>query len=931
MRYLYSFILFLFFSSSFTNAQAPKREMRSTWLATVWSLDWPSAKIPSTGHASSIKSQKDQMIRILDNLQSININAVFFQVRSRCDAMYQSSYEPWSSDLVAKRGLEPGYDPLSFVLEEAHKRGMEVHAWINPFRFSTSKNYWDGEEGDYRKTNPDWIMTYPVSGTTYNSIMNPGLPEVRQRITDIVEEIITNYDVDGIVFDDYFYAYSGTPTDLDGEAQRLYKPADMTLSDWRRQNINKTVSSVYQMIQANKPYVRFGISPFGIWTTNKAVAQKEGIVLPAGITGSNTYETIYCDPVAWLKEGTVDYISPQLYWTTYSAGQDYDVLCPWWSDLAFRFKKHFYSSHSISAIESSDYRSLSQPNEVVELGGEQVSWDALSSMERSIVQQNKYIEAPQTRFGPEEIGLQINRNRVSSKDGAPGSVFYSTKYIYNVPGVMPYLKKNWYAQKSLVPAIDWKPVNNTITPVYNIRLNNTNLEWSSDNSNVRYTIYAIPNDQLSTDNVYNISTYLQGVSYSPQFTIDSSLNLSNTTLAVAVLDRYGNEYTPTIMTGELGDCEPVTLVYPLNATTMIGVFNFSWNVVNADWYTVEISEQSTFSTIHSRKVTTSGQLSTELLGDLTVGKTYYWRVLSHKAGYNDGVSDVRSFIVDEFNITSPSNGAVDVELTPTIIWKNIEMEERLTYLVYISTALTFSEDEIILRNSVSGVTQYTLPHGLLSPVSTYYAKVKTMLNGRYVETKAVRFTTRFVSPNIPIIISPNNNDNVADNSIVIKIDNNSNASGFQFHLSPDETFPVRNLISKSTSAYQYEVDYGALTPNTYYVRCRANYSGGQTEWSSVVKFRYLGPNSIWEVETQEPLRLINDGGYYYLKIDASKVNTDLVVYMFDITGKLIKDFGSIKINGDSLELPIELNQLAKGIYLIKAVYNQQSDVFKLIN
>ena len=158
MKYLYSILfLSLFLISGY--AQTPKREMRATWLATVWSLDWPSTKITETGNSAQIKAQKDQMIRILDNLASVNINAVFFQVRSRCDAMYKSSYEPWSSDLVSERGKEPGYDPLAFVVEEAHKRGIEVHAWMNPYRFSTASTYWDGQAGDYRETHPEWILT----------------------------------------------------------------------------------------------------------------------------------------------------------------------------------------------------------------------------------------------------------------------------------------------------------------------------------------------------------------------------------------------------------------------------------------------------------------------------------------------------------------------------------------------------------------------------------------------------------------------------------------------------------------------------------------------------------------------------------------------------------------------------------------------------
>lgn len=194
--------------------------------------------------------------------------------------MYKSSYEPWSSDLVATRGMDPGYDPLEFVIEEGHKRGIEVHAWMNPYRFSTASTYWDGEAGDYRKTNPDWILTYPPylnsdGKWVYNAIMDPAVPEVRQRITDIVKEVVSNYDVDGIVFDDYFYAYGGTPEDLDLDSQEKYKPENQSLADWRRENIAKMVASVYHMIQETKPYVTFGISPFGIWTTDSEAAKKK--------------------------------------------------------------------------------------------------------------------------------------------------------------------------------------------------------------------------------------------------------------------------------------------------------------------------------------------------------------------------------------------------------------------------------------------------------------------------------------------------------------------------------------------------------------------------------------------------------------------------------------------------------------------------------
>ena len=280
---------------SLVNAQAPKREMRAVWTATVWRIDWPSTALSSSGGTSAqITSQKNEMLSILNSLVDNNMNAICFQVRSRCDAMYSSAYEPWSSDLGVARGTNPGYDPLAYVVEEAHKRGIEVHAWLNPYRFESASNQWSGLPGNYRSTNPSWVLTYSDG----KSILDPGVPAVRTRIADIVDDIITKYDVDGIIFDDYFYAYGGTPATLDQTTQNNYKPSGMSVDDWRRKNVNDMVADVYNKIQSKKPYVTFGVSPFGIWTTSSTVASARGLTLPSGITGGNMYAEIYCDPVA---------------------------------------------------------------------------------------------------------------------------------------------------------------------------------------------------------------------------------------------------------------------------------------------------------------------------------------------------------------------------------------------------------------------------------------------------------------------------------------------------------------------------------------------------------------------------------------------------------------------------------------------------------
>lgn len=929
MKYLYSILfLSLFLISGY--AQTPKREMRATWLATVWSLDWPSTKITETGNSAQIKAQKDQMIRILDNLASVNINAVFFQVRSRCDAMYKSSYEPWSSDLVSERGKDPGYDPLAFVVEEAHKRGIEVHAWMNPYRFSTASTYWDGQAGDYRETHPEWILTYPVQDGKYNAIMNPALPEVRQRITDIVREVVTNYDVDGVVFDDYFYAYGGTPADLDADAQQKYKPEDMSLGDWRRENINKMVASVYNMIQKEKPYVTFGVSPFGIWTTNNDVAQKEGIVLPQGITGGNMYEEIYCDPVAWLKEGTVDYISPQLYWTTTAVGQDYDVLCPWWSELAFRFKKHFYSSHSISGIQSSSY-TRSVVEDIVKIGEEKVSLSTLSAMERGIWEQNNQMNTVQTRasFGPEEIGLQIERNRLSTLDGAPGSVFYSTKYIYNVKGVMPYLKNYCFMEKALVPAIDWKNAS-SVSSVSSITLNERILQWNSSNKNVRYTVYAVPKDKVTDLDAFNSSRYLLGVSYTNSFEIPESIDLNTVTFAVAVFDRYGNEYTPILIDKEQVEGVVANLIYPVSGDQIMAPFRFKWEPVSADWYTLQIAEDQEFSVLHSSKDVVANELFTDKIAILESGKTYYWRVVSHKAGHKDAISEIRQFTPMTFSVTSPSMGSTNIELTPVVSWSAFGKSD-MEYTVLVASAYTFTDKVIVYSEKVVGKNSLKIPVGTLLPVTTYYVKIKALQDGEEVETAVVTFTTEMVFPDIPIIVSPVNEGTLSGESMVIEWKDNIYATGFQAHLSKEATFPVRGTTSKTTGAFEYRTDFGTLAVGTYYTRVRAKYKDGQTEWSPVVKFHWGGATSITSEQDVKKVSVLGMGTHQILKINAGINGGILSASLFDIVGNERKVFSQNQEIDNTAEISLELGDLPKGGYLLRVDLNGQLWTLKLLN
>ncbi|MDD4969577.1 MAG: family 10 glycosylhydrolase [Paludibacter sp.] len=510
--------------------------------------------------AGNIAKQKIEFITILDSVKAANMNAVFFQVRPETDAFYNSAYEPWSAHLGGVRGTNPGYDPLAFTIDESHKRGIELHAWLNPYRFETSAKKYAGAVCDNKALQPGWILDYTIYNvdgskkTDGITILDPGNPGVRKLIKNVVGDLLSKYDLDGVIFDDYFYAYAGTSTTLDSYSQGLYKPAGMTLSNWRRDNVNKMVADVYDTIQAVKPQVIFGVSPFGIWTTQTAVATARGLTLPSGITGSDMYEQIYCDPVAWLQQGKVDYISPQLYWTTTSTGQDYKKLCPWWSDVAYKFNKYFYSSMSVSSLIST-YQAPSAKTAIPERVfpadlGELKLYTGNGGLPTGLTRTEQRVSQA-LEFADSEVGLEIDWNRTSTKNEAPGTVLYSIKNLVTNGKFTKYLRKQKFTSPALTPAVNWKTHPTLPTPT-NIRLNGNLLSWSSTDSNIRFTIYAVPNDQVGVASSFTNVLNLLGVSYSNQFDLSRYTGLFATnTFAVGAMDRYGNEFTPAYVSTSL--------------------------------------------------------------------------------------------------------------------------------------------------------------------------------------------------------------------------------------------------------------------------------------------------------------------------------------------------------------------------------------------
>ena len=486
-------------------SEALKREMRAAWVATVYRIDWPT----SVNNASA---QKAELNAYLDNLQAQHFNAVFLQVRTMCDAFYQSSYEPWSSYLTGTRGKNPGYDPLAYAVEQCHARGIQCHAWINPYRWSTGTD-WNTEQ-DKQLKNSGMLLSH-TSGSTTTTILNPGLPETRQRIVNVIKEIINNYDVDGVIFDDYFYP-EGIPTNSSAGDYNLWNDSgvDMTFADWRRNNVNMMVRDVYNMIQETKPEVRFGISPAGVAGTRSTSAAQHGVT-PCPTGSDWQYNGIFSDPLAWLEQGTIDYISPQLYWKTNHSTNPFGPLTQWWSYIAKHYGRHHYASHSISFLAS-------QSNTTTD-------WA--------------------------EIVQQINYSRQYTEDNAPGAVLYSAKNINGnnggVSGLGNYLLSNAYQHPALIPALTWKAAPAHEAPT-GLALDGNSLTWNAQEGTlVKYSVYAVPSGitlQEATSTSFDglKSDYLLGVTYKPSYSLPSAYQ-SGYWYAVCVIDGYGNESAPACL------------------------------------------------------------------------------------------------------------------------------------------------------------------------------------------------------------------------------------------------------------------------------------------------------------------------------------------------------------------------------------------------
>jgi uncharacterized lipoprotein YddW (UPF0748 family) len=397
-----SFIITVFsiFSSLILSAQkSPQYEFRAVWIATVENIDWPSKK------GLPVERQKEEYVRLLDLHKRNGMNAVVMQIRPVADAFYPSRFEPWSEYLTGKQGLEPNpyYDPLQFMIQETHKRGMEFHAWMNPYRAVFNVTRSSISPTHVTKLFPQWFVTY--GGTRY---FDPGLPEVREHVNKVVRDLVERYDLDAIHFDDYFYPYRIPGREFPDAASFLLYGNGMSKDEWRRSNVDSIIVMLGQTIKSANPRVKFGISPFGVWRNKRT--DPRGSESKAGVTN---YDDLYADILLWLENGWIDYVAPQLYWETTHPYVGFKMLLDWWGNNTYG--RQLFIGQGI-------YRALEPKS---------VPWHRKNEL-------------------PNQI------NAIRENPNVLGSVYFSSAtFTKNPNGWNDSLRNNYYKYPALVPPMHW--------------------------------------------------------------------------------------------------------------------------------------------------------------------------------------------------------------------------------------------------------------------------------------------------------------------------------------------------------------------------------------------------------------------------------------------------------------------------------------------
>ncbi|MDQ8187732.1 family 10 glycosylhydrolase [Pelagicoccus sp. SDUM812002] len=461
------------------------REFRGVWIPTVANLSWPSKP------GLSIADQQAELLALLDEALELNQNAVILQVRPACDAFYLSDIEPWSEYLTGKQGQGPlpFYDPLEFAVTEAHQRGLELHAWFNPYRVRSLKITAPAADSHVSKRHPEWVRTY-------GSLLwlDPGLPEVQDYTLQVVLDVVQRYDIDAVHFDDYFYPYPEKdkkgkyldfPDNLSWE--KFGKETGLIRSDWRRRNVDEFVHKVYREIHDVKPQIKFGISPFGIWRPGH----------PDTIAGLDAYEALYADARKWLREGWCDYLAPQLYWPINDPPTSYPILLDWWTGQSLLDRHVFPGLNALKVLDG---------------------WPVA------------------------EISRQIEFTRTQPRAG--GQILWSVNAYRDKKAFKDELAGEVYTEPALSPRFEWLDSTPPATPTLSMNVADNGYEatWSAlgDEEAWLWVVQTLERGEWKTSILPRGETSFRFVS-----TIEG--------VAVTSVDRSGNTSLPAVLEVESGE------------------------------------------------------------------------------------------------------------------------------------------------------------------------------------------------------------------------------------------------------------------------------------------------------------------------------------------------------------------------------------------
>lgn len=457
------------------------REFRATWIPTVGNSCWPSKS------GLPVEQQKAELIALLDRAEELKLNAIIFQVRPACDALYKSDIEPWSEYLTGRQGQAPSpyYDPLEFAVTEAHKRGLELHAWFNPYRARHKNAKSPIAANHISKTRSD--LTRPYGNYLW---LDPGEPDVQALALRVVLDVVKRYDIDAVHFDDYFYPYpeknaQGRNLDFPDEASwtKYGAASGLSRADWRRRNVDSFIQRINQAVHAQKPWVKFGLSPFGIWRPKN----------PAGIEGTDAYEVLYADARKWLQQGWCDYMAPQLYWGFEPKRTSFPALLGWWKQQNIANRHLWPGINSYATIE------------------------------------------PEKLWPVSEIANQITLMR---KSGVQGEIHWSHSALMKNEALRHKLETEFYQQPALIPAFRWLDSTPPARPklTAQVKGNNSTFFWSTTDTNAP-ALWVLQSREFSDWKTQII----------PARSTTHTFSLKPDLVAISAVDRSGNASPPAVL------------------------------------------------------------------------------------------------------------------------------------------------------------------------------------------------------------------------------------------------------------------------------------------------------------------------------------------------------------------------------------------------